>query len=237
MLHGINHNMFGKRDPVQYGTANIDPMQNISARAPVPEAASHEARVSREIARPVAAIAWACDCSTGQPAACRSPRRASSSLPRSVRHSRRSARPWRTWTSIASVRPAFSDSTRTELGAHDPGTANLRIPAPLSRHESRTGHGGAALPLVSAPTQRQLPGYQRSSAATRWPVGVRPKRSVAPPSTSGWRSTYLPCIRRRRKSSTVAMTIGGSALAIISLTFGASASDCGSQDRAPVWCS
>ena len=24
MLHGINHNMFGKRDPVQYGTATLD---------------------------------------------------------------------------------------------------------------------------------------------------------------------------------------------------------------------
>jgi 3-dehydroquinate dehydratase-2 len=23
MLHGINHNMFGKRDPVQYGTATV----------------------------------------------------------------------------------------------------------------------------------------------------------------------------------------------------------------------
>jgi 3-dehydroquinate dehydratase len=23
MLHGINHNMFGKRDPVQYGTATL----------------------------------------------------------------------------------------------------------------------------------------------------------------------------------------------------------------------
>ncbi|NVO06011.1 MAG: type II 3-dehydroquinate dehydratase, partial [Rhodoferax sp.] len=24
MLHGINHNMFGKRDPVQYGTITLD---------------------------------------------------------------------------------------------------------------------------------------------------------------------------------------------------------------------
>jgi 3-dehydroquinate dehydratase-2 len=24
MLHGINHNMFGKRDPVQYGTVTLD---------------------------------------------------------------------------------------------------------------------------------------------------------------------------------------------------------------------
>ena len=24
MLHGINHNMFGKRDPVQYGTTTLD---------------------------------------------------------------------------------------------------------------------------------------------------------------------------------------------------------------------
>jgi 3-dehydroquinate dehydratase II len=24
MLHGVNHNMFGKRDPVQYGTATLD---------------------------------------------------------------------------------------------------------------------------------------------------------------------------------------------------------------------
>ena len=23
MLHGINHNMFGKRDPVQYGTVTL----------------------------------------------------------------------------------------------------------------------------------------------------------------------------------------------------------------------
>jgi 3-dehydroquinate dehydratase II len=23
-LHGINHNMFGKRDPVQYGTITLD---------------------------------------------------------------------------------------------------------------------------------------------------------------------------------------------------------------------
>lgn len=24
MLHGINHNMFGKRDPVQYGTITLE---------------------------------------------------------------------------------------------------------------------------------------------------------------------------------------------------------------------
>ena len=24
MLHGINHNMFGKRDPAQYGTITLD---------------------------------------------------------------------------------------------------------------------------------------------------------------------------------------------------------------------
>ena len=24
MLHGINHDMFGKRDPVQYGTITLD---------------------------------------------------------------------------------------------------------------------------------------------------------------------------------------------------------------------
>ena len=24
MLHGINHNMFGKRDPAQYGTVTLD---------------------------------------------------------------------------------------------------------------------------------------------------------------------------------------------------------------------
>ncbi|MGF6372502.1 hypothetical protein OKW40_005318 [Paraburkholderia sp. RAU6.4a] len=24
MLHGINHNMFGKRDPVQYGTVTLE---------------------------------------------------------------------------------------------------------------------------------------------------------------------------------------------------------------------
>ena len=26
MLHGVNHNMFGKRDPVQYGTVSLDEM-------------------------------------------------------------------------------------------------------------------------------------------------------------------------------------------------------------------
>ena len=28
MLHGINHNMFGKRDPVQYGTITLDEIDN-----------------------------------------------------------------------------------------------------------------------------------------------------------------------------------------------------------------
>ena len=32
MLHGINHNMFGKRDPVQYGTITLDEI-NTSLRA------------------------------------------------------------------------------------------------------------------------------------------------------------------------------------------------------------
>jgi 3-dehydroquinate dehydratase-2 len=37
MLHGINHNMFGKRDPKQYGTitlAEIDAKLRSSACAP-----------------------------------------------------------------------------------------------------------------------------------------------------------------------------------------------------------
>jgi hypothetical protein len=28
MLHGINHNMFGKRDPVQYGTITLSEIDN-----------------------------------------------------------------------------------------------------------------------------------------------------------------------------------------------------------------
>lgn len=28
MLHGINHNMFGKRDPAQYGTVTLDEINN-----------------------------------------------------------------------------------------------------------------------------------------------------------------------------------------------------------------
>lgn len=28
MLHGINHNMFGKRDPTQYGTVTLDEIDN-----------------------------------------------------------------------------------------------------------------------------------------------------------------------------------------------------------------
>lgn len=28
MLHGVNHNMFGKRDPKQYGTITLDEINN-----------------------------------------------------------------------------------------------------------------------------------------------------------------------------------------------------------------
>ena len=35
MLHGINHNMFGKRDPKQYGTITLD---QIDARLHEPDA-------------------------------------------------------------------------------------------------------------------------------------------------------------------------------------------------------
>ena len=55
MLHGINHNMFGKRDPVQYGTitlAEIDAKLRRSARS-----SASRSRASRPTAKPRCASA------------------------------------------------------------------------------------------------------------------------------------------------------------------------------------
>lgn len=52
MLHGINHNMFGKRDPVQYGTvtlAEIDTRLHSAGLLPAHDGGMHNLGRLREV--------------------------------------------------------------------------------------------------------------------------------------------------------------------------------------------
>lgn len=49
MLHGINHNMFGKRDPRQYGTATLADIDQ--ALQALGEELGHRSRASRATSR------------------------------------------------------------------------------------------------------------------------------------------------------------------------------------------